>query len=98
MQLTGHRIPDLVISNANTLLDLHNSFKAKEKPKKLAYSEELQRLKTEIPNVAVHATRRTPIQKEKEVGRWKLIEDELVARDLPVTGSRWRESKPQVGL
>ena len=98
MQLTGHRIPDPVISNANTLADLHNAFKAKEKPKKLVQTEQMQRLKTELPNVTVHHRRQTPIDKEKEVGRWKVIEDELIARDLPVTGSRWRDAKPQVGL
>ena len=97
MQLTGNRIPDPIISNASTLADLHNAFKVKEKPKKLAQTEQMQRLKVEAPNVAVHSRRRTPIDKEREVGRWKVIQDELIARDLPVTGSRWREAKPQVG-
>ena len=95
LQITGYRIPDPVISAANTLRDLHTAFKTKEKPKKLAQTEQLQQLKG-APNVAVHASRRTPIHKEKAVGRWKVIEEELIARDLPVTGSRWREAKPAI--
>ena len=41
-----------------------------------------------MPNVHVHSIRQTPIHKHREAGRWKLIEDELTARDLPITGSR----------
>lgn len=29
----------------------------------------------------------TPIDKEKETGRWKVIEEELTRRGLPVTGN-----------
>jgi hypothetical protein len=36
------------------------------------------------------------IDKEKAVGRWKVIEEELMKRDLPVTGSRWQGAKPVV--
>ena len=98
MQLTGHRIPDFTMSKVNTLSDLHSAFKAKEKPKKLSQTPQLQKLKVEIPNVTVHATRRTPIHKEKEVGRWKVIEDELRLRDLPVTGSRFQGAKVPLHL
>lgn len=96
MQLTGHRIPDPVISNANTLRDLYSSLKVKEKPKKLAHTEQLKQLDLQAPNVRVHTKRETPIHKEKRIGRWKIIEEELIARDLPVTGSRWQDSKPTV--
>ncbi len=68
----------------------------KAKAKKLADSEQLQALKADIPNVTVHPNRQTVIHKEKAVGRWKVIEEELMKRDLPVTGSRWREAKPVV--
>lgn len=47
-------------------------------------------------NVTVHAQRRTPIDKHRQVGRWKIIEDELEQRNLPVTGSRWRDAKTKV--
>ena len=45
------------------------------------------------PNATVHASRRTPIHKDKEVGRWKVIENELVSRGLPVTGSRYQGAR-----
>jgi hypothetical protein len=41
----------------------------------------------ELPNVTVHSRRVTPIDKEIWVGRWKVIEEELKMRDLPVTGA-----------
>ena len=98
LQLTGHRISDPIISNAKTLADLHAALKTKEPPKRLAKTDQMKRLGANIPNVVVHASRRTPIHKEKDVGRWKIIEDELLARDLPVTGSRWQGAKPRVGV
>ncbi len=39
-------------------------------------------------NVMIIPRRETPLDKEKEVGRWKLIEKELSARGLPVWGHR----------
>ena len=39
-----------------------------------------------IPNVNIYAKRVTPIDKHKSVGRWKVIDQELTARELPVTG------------
>ena len=95
MQLTGHRIPDPAISSANTLSDLYNTVKMRERPKRLARTKEMKKV-DKTPNVNVHPTRRTPIHKETEVGRWKVIEDELNARDLPVTGSRWQGAKYKI--
>jgi len=40
------------------------------------------------PNVMVLTRRETPVDKEKEVGRWKVIERELQARGLPVLGHK----------
>jgi hypothetical protein len=40
----------------------------------------------ELPNVKIYDRRITPIDKEISVGRWKLIEEELKSRGLPVTG------------
>ncbi len=48
--------------------------------------------------MSVHKSRQTPIDKDRAVGRWKLIEDELTARDLPVTGSRFVGAKPRLGV
>jgi len=39
-----------------------------------------------MPNVEIFPRRHTPIDKEKEVGRWKVIERELQKKGLPVTG------------
>lgn len=38
------------------------------------------------PNVMVLPRRETPVDKEKEIGRWKVIEQELIERGLPVLG------------
>ncbi|KAI5309248.1 hypothetical protein KEM55_003683 [Ascosphaera atra] len=65
---------------------------SKPKPKKTAdvllADEEL----VSLPNVKILPKRYTPIDKEVEVGRWKIIEEELIARDLPVTGiESWKD-------
>ena len=39
-----------------------------------------------LPNVKIASRRITPIDKERAVGRWKVIEKELMDRGLPVTG------------
>lgn len=56
------------------------------KPKKLI--EELQGRADlqKLANVTVHARKVTSIDKEKMVGRWKIIAEELERRGLPVTG------------
>lgn len=95
LQLTGKRLSDPVIGASSTLADLYVSFKAKDKPKKLAQTPQMQRLKDEVPNVIVYSRRQTIIHKEKRIGRWKLIEAELLQRDLPVPGSRGQHSVNQ---
>jgi len=92
-QLTGIRLPDPTISSATTLRDLYTAYKIKPAPKKLAQSSELQGLSSAAPNITVHGKRQTPIHKEMQVGRWKVIEEELTRRGLPVTGSRWQGGK-----
>lgn len=89
LQLTGSRLPDPLIGSATTLADLYQGYVTEEPAKKLYDSKEIQRLKANVPNVIVHEKRQTMMEKEKAIGRWKLIEDELVARDLPLTGLRW---------
>ncbi|KAK5680462.1 hypothetical protein LTS10_007390 [Elasticomyces elasticus] len=93
LQLTGKRLPDPAVSLSTTLADLYNHLQLKEQPKKLAQTPQMQRIKLSTPNVKVFTNRQTPIHKEKEIGRWKIIEEELVRRDLPVTGSRWQGAK-----
>lgn len=59
---------------------------------KLSQTPQLAKLRSvEAPNVTVHARRQTPVDREISVGRWKVIEEELVRRGLPVTGKRGAE-------
>lgn len=59
---------------------------SKPKPKKLAEHLLKDKRLTSLPNVKIMDRRYTPIDKEKEIGRWKVIEEELTRRGLPVTG------------
>ncbi|KAH0536194.1 hypothetical protein FGG08_006902 [Glutinoglossum americanum] len=85
-QLTGHLIPDPKIHNLLTTQSLLTLLVTPPPPRKLAQSllenEELVRL----PNVKVVERRVTPVDREKAVGRWKIIEKELEERGLPVLG------------
>jgi hypothetical protein len=40
-----------------------------------------------LPNVTVHSRKIGPVAKETAIGRWKVIEEELTKRGLPVTGT-----------
>ena len=55
------------------------------KPRKLVDALKQKEDLLALPNVSVFERRVTPIDKEKSVGRWKIIEQELKRRDLPVT-------------
>jgi hypothetical protein len=39
-----------------------------------------------LPNIKIMSRRETSVDKEKAVGRWKIIEAELRSRGLPVLG------------
>jgi hypothetical protein len=56
------------------------------KPRKLVDALKQKEDLLALPNVSVFERRVTPIDKEKSVGRWKIIEQELKRRDLPLTG------------
>jgi hypothetical protein len=56
------------------------------KPRKIVDALKQKEDLLALPNVSVFERRVTPIDKEKSVGRWKIIEQELKRRDLPVTG------------
>lgn len=95
MQLTGRRLSDPDISSISSFHDMRSKLKNKPKPKRLDQTREMEQVRR-LSNVQVYAGRRTPIHKEMEIGRWKLIEEELVQRGLPVTGSRFPESRVTV--
>jgi hypothetical protein len=81
------------MSSATTVSDIYVALKIKPEPKRLWETEQLKKANFDLPNVTVHQVRQTPIHKHKEVGRWKVIEEELINRGLPVTGSRYQGAK-----
>ncbi|KAL1956483.1 hypothetical protein VTO42DRAFT_7281 [Malbranchea cinnamomea] len=87
-QLTGHRIPDpqiaLMNSPSNVLKYMLDA--SKPKPQKVAERLLSEARLASLPNVKIYDRRQTPIDQEIEVGRWKVIKEELIKRDLPVTG------------
>lgn len=86
MQLTGKRIPDPVIARIHDVQALLDFIIEPPKPKKLADALVRDAKLTGLPNVKIYDRRVTPIDKERSLGRWKVIEKELQARGLPVTG------------
>lgn len=57
------------------------------KPKKLAEILQEETSFSELSNVKLHSKKIGAIDREVEIGRWKVIEEELKKRDLPVTGT-----------
>jgi hypothetical protein len=86
-QLTGHRIPDGKLVAIRTIDSLLKQLVEPPKPKKLAELVEATGAFKGLPNVRVFPRRVTPIDKEKMVGRWKIIVKELEERNLPVIGT-----------
>ncbi|KAK1767774.1 ribosomal subunit 39S-domain-containing protein [Phialemonium atrogriseum] len=102
-QLTGHVIPDSKLIHIRTVSSLIGALIKPPKPKKLAQLIEAKGAMAELRNVKVYPRRVTPIDKEKMVGRWKVMVRELEKRNLPVTGTggygksvekRWATGKP----
>lgn len=88
MQLTGKRIPDPVISQIIDVESLRKHLITPPKPKKLAQELLQSEMLITLPNVTIFDRRITPIDKERRVGRWKVIKKELQAKGLPVYGHR----------
>jgi len=86
MQLTGLRIPDSAIKPSKTVQALLAHLVKPPKPRKLIDTLQQKEELLNLPNVSVYGKRITPIDKHKSVGRWKVIEQELIERGLPVTG------------
>jgi len=79
---------DFALSKVTTLRDLSMLLVRKPKQEKVAQSlHEQERIK-ELPNIKVYQRRVTPVDKEKALGRWKIIEKELFDRGLPATTSK----------
>ncbi len=86
MQLTGIRIPDSAMNTSHTVRSLLIHITQKPKPAKLFDALAEKQDLIALPNVKIFNRRITPIDKEKMVGRWKVIEKELSSRGLPLTG------------
>ncbi|KAK4090832.1 hypothetical protein PCL_03440 [Purpureocillium lilacinum] len=86
-QLTGNLVPDAKLAAATTVKHILTLAAKEPKPQKLTQllsrRDDLQRLS----NVKVHSRKIRAIEKETVVGRWKVIEEELKKRGLPVTGT-----------
>ena len=85
--MTGHRIPDGKLCGIKTIDGLLKQLVEPPKALKLAELVETKGVFKEISNVRVFPRRVTPIDKEKMVGRWKIIVRELEKRELPLTGT-----------
>jgi Ribosomal subunit 39S len=85
-QLTGHGIPDPIMTSAKSLSDLFDYLTraSNPKPKKLAHQLLTKEDIINLPNVHIMGRRETPVDKDKQFGRWKIIESELQSRGLPV--------------
>ena len=98
MQRTGTKLSDRFVQQCNNVGMLYDKLIEEDKPKKLAEQMEQDPKLAPLPNVKIHTRRISPIDKEKEVGRWKVIEQELTERGLPVTnglsGKSTRYLKP----
>ncbi|KAM4062767.1 ribosomal subunit 39S domain-containing protein [Hirsutella rhossiliensis] len=86
-QLTGIHIPDSRLGAVNTVQDMLVFATRDPRPPKLADALHRQRNLQRLRNVTVHSRRVGPIDKETAIGRWKVIEEELKKRDLPVRGT-----------
>ena len=86
--MTGFRIPDPVLAKAKTLrsIYIYQLQTIKPKPKNLAETLATRSDLASLPNVKIMRRRETPVDKEKAVGRWKVIEAVLRSRGLPVLG------------
>lgn len=82
MQLTGIRIPDAAIKSSNTAKSLLNILITPPKPRKLAEALEQKDDLIQLQNVKIYQARRSFYDKEEDIGRLKVIEEELQARGI----------------
>ncbi|KAG6118052.1 hypothetical protein E4U13_000550 [Claviceps humidiphila] len=86
-QTTGVLVPDARLGAARKIKHILTLAVKKPTPPKLATLLEERGLFQEMSNVTLHSRRLGPIDREIAVGRWKVIEEELLKRNLPVTGT-----------
>jgi len=81
-------VADTTLSRSHTLHALSEHLCATQIPDKLAQRLVLEDKLPSLPNVTLSPRRVGLIDREKALGRWKVIEQELLDRGLPVTGYR----------
>ncbi|KAF2085014.1 hypothetical protein K490DRAFT_68215 [Saccharata proteae CBS 121410] len=81
-QLTGLRIPDPVIGAATTVRGFINRIKPSEKPKKLAAVLQKESKLPDLINVTIKQKKVSNEAKWQQMGRWKVIKEELKKRNL----------------
>ncbi|KAG6067159.1 hypothetical protein E4U32_004535 [Claviceps aff. humidiphila group G2b] len=86
-QTTGVLVSDARLGAARKIKHILTLAVKKPTPPKLATLLEERGLFQEMSNVTLHSRRLGPIDREIAVGRWKVIEEELLKRNLPVTGT-----------
>lgn len=79
-------MPDSSLAKAATVAALFDLFWKPPKPGKLAEKLAVADTLASLPNVKLVSRRVGYIDKEKEIGRWKVIEQELLDRGLPLRG------------
>jgi hypothetical protein len=82
MQLTGIQFPDAAIKSSNTANSLLKVLVTPPKPRKLFEALEKKEDLLELPNVKIYEAKRTFFAKERDIGRLKVIEEELQAKGL----------------
>ncbi|EFQ97763.1 hypothetical protein MGYG_00804 [Nannizzia gypsea CBS 118893] len=90
-QLTGHIIPDQELSSMSKVSSVQDFLirASTPRPTKLADQLILEGTFDGIPNVKIYDRRQTPIDRDIETGQWKVIEEELTKRGLPITGRKF---------
>jgi hypothetical protein len=89
---TGKMIPDPVINESKNGHDLVQKLIGSiNKPKKVHERIEAGNVLDGLANVSFSAQRLTRLQKEKQIGRWKHIEERMLAMNLPLPKERQRE-------
>ena len=93
MQLTGQRIADPAISTISTSGSLIAHLIKKSKPIKIAKALKQSEPVVGLGNVEIFDRRFGWIDRENEVGRWKVMQLELEKRGLPVSHSKMKKKK-----
>ncbi|CAG8955998.1 hypothetical protein HYFRA_00008854 [Hymenoscyphus fraxineus] len=90
MQLTGARFPDSAIQSAKSVETILSHLIKPPKPTKLAEALTQNPELLNLPNVSISQHKVTYHDKERNIGRQKLVRAELMARGLPVFANNGR--------